>query len=266
MNFRSEQVKTSQHRERVLTEYILSIKQISEVRSVILTGGSGRGDGDSFSDIDIVVVVSTIPQGLAEGKFRRDGELFDVRIALEQELLSSVWSQDMYYAYLNGKVAHDSSDFMASLIEAKRIEWRNSVPDQVIMDFVQLSVLLEIADNWKGLQAQTHLEKFKKRQDFVSAHRCLSLALEILIDLHFLIEKEVPPDSKNKFRILLHRDDLHPSHLELCRDALLVKGLTLEEINRRESILIELFKFMRERIADWDTPDNFYSYYLANRA
>jgi predicted nucleotidyltransferase len=253
--------------KKSLSDYMAELSSNKNIIGAVLTGSAGREDGDAYSDVDIVVFVRDKSLPLREGKFKFDGQAFDVRICELETLKQMTWTSDMDFAYFNSTAIYDPEGLVQQLIKNKKDEWIASISSKIILHLVQLSVILEFNNDWKGLKADTHYQKFLSRQDYLSAHRTLNLGFEFVLDLYYLLKNEPPPDYKNKLRVF--EKLIHPSD-EILRDIKefsRIGNTGLAEAERKYEILGILTAPIKEFVikSDKQFPDNFYHFYLKNR-
>lgn len=179
-------------------ELIKRYNRNKKVIGIVLTGSAGRGDYDKYSDIDCVVFVKNKNIFLKEGKIPFFEFVLDIRKSCLSHIKKSIWSNDMYYAYLKGNIIYDSKNLIDPLFRKKRREWLNQIKKRLSLSLVNLSVIFSFEDNWKGLCTTTHLEKYKRRKDYLSAQRLITKAFEQSMEIIFLLNKEPFPDDKNK--------------------------------------------------------------------
>ena len=133
---------------------------------------------------------------------------------------------------------------------------------------VELSVIYEFSDNWKGLKTVTHYHKFLDRNDYISAHRILNIGFEIILDILYLIINSPIPDIKNKIRLLPKVKILPNDANKLVNEVVLITSFDVNDLNRRYKALILFVNFIKDNIekSQLHISDNIYQYYLANRA
>lgn len=252
--------------EIILNPYVASLPK-KEVVGVVLTGSAGRGDMDAYSDVDIVVFVDKRDAGIQEGKFGFNGWLLDVRVSIFDISQTTTWSLDENFAYLNARIIHDPNGQVARLLQTKRQDWIATIPQRIILLIVQLSVILEFKDNWRGLKADTHYLKFMSRNDWLSAHRTLNLGFDIILDLLYLLKECPVPDYKNKIRLLKRTLSPTPEILSKIEEFAQIASDGLHEAERKYEILAYLAETIRNSsiFSSNEFPEDFYRYYLEYR-
>lgn len=245
-----------------IKKYITEVCQ-QDIIAIILTGSAGRGDFDKFSDIDNVVIVSDNYHlnKIKEGKFDYYGYLFDTRI-ISLSNFKKNWSEDEYFAYLNGKLVFDRKDCANKIILSKRQKWDSELPKKISMKLVELSVIFDFKDNWRGLKTITHFDKFIQRHDYISAARLLNFGQEDILDIIYLVNDVPVPDYKNKIKLLTSLKWLPKNfkyELEIKSD---LETLSLVYL-RLDNLLRIVAKKVESRL---NLPIDIYYYYLKERA
>lgn len=249
----------------VVRSYSNDISKTKNVKGIILTGSAGREDRDILSDIDNVVLTDG-ESGVIEGKKTLRKYLFDTRILDINKFSSSKWSQDMYFAYLNGKIIYDFEGNVQDIIDQKKKEWEDNLEKNISLALVNMSVIYCFRDNWKGLKTDTHFEKFIKRKDYVSAHRVLNFGQELLLDVLYLINRERIPDTKSKIKLITELEWLPKNFLGLFNEVFLIKEITQSDAERRYCLTIGCLKEIKVHInKNFKLKDNLYQFYLTNR-
>jgi len=249
----------------VISDYVSDISKIKNVKGIILTGSAGRDDRDNLSDVDNVVLVDG-KSNVVEGKFNFHNFLFDTRVTDLKQITAAKWTQDMYFAYLNSKIIYDHDDEIKKLIDQKRSEWESNLEKNISLTLVNMSVLISFNDDWRGLKADTHFEKFIKRKDYISAHRVLNLGQELLLDILYLINREPIPDTKNKIKLIAKLKWTPKNFLGLFSKILLIKKTSQSDTERRYYSAIGCLEEIKAHIdKNFDLEDNLYQYYLTNR-
>jgi|SRR2546429_2994066 len=253
-------------RDELIKSYVSDVTKEKNVAAIALTGSAGRGDYDQHSDVDVVVFLTGPSRSVKDGKFIFNELLFDVRISDLGCLKKADWSQDMFFAYLTSRVAYDRDGEIGKLIESKKSLWREKVTSLLCISLVNLSVIFEFDDNWRGLKAHTHYQKFIRRGDIKSAHQLLNRGFDLILDCVYLLNRSPIPDYKNKVRCLKGLDWL-PNQLELLiEEGLLVKSFLPKDAERRHSILKKYLNEIRNQCdLNFELPSNIYRYYLDNR-
>jgi len=239
------------------------------VLTIALTGSAGRGDRDEYSDIDVVVFIESEDKtGLIEGKVDYKNLIFDIRISSIVSLQETEWSEDMYFAYLNSKIIYSQDNQIPNLIEEKRAEWKEKSKSYAILSLVNLSVIFDF-NGWHGLNAHSHYRKAISRGDIVSAHWILGNGLDLILKTVYLLAYNPPPDQKNRIKLLDRFSILTQKNLlSFVADALLVKNLESVETARRYEALMHIIEFIKQSIdsSDEEWPEDFYQFYIENRA
>jgi hypothetical protein len=254
--------------KNTLSDYVTELEKDKSIVGAVLTGSAGRGDRDAYSDVDIVVFLQKQDSEVREGKFDFKGQPFDVRISEFARTQEMVWTPDENFAYLNSETIYDPQGQIREMITQKKSEWTAEVSRRIILSLVQLSVILQFEDNWKGLKADTHYKKFISRGDYFSAHRTLNLGLELVLDLNYLLNDKPPPDYKNKLRVLERIISPSVETLNQIKEFAQLGNASLTEAERKYELLKLLTDSIKKSVAllNQEFPGDFYQFYLKNRA
>lgn len=255
------------HKELFVYNHLLELLENESVLGIVLTGSYGRGMSDEFSDLDYVVFVNK-RNDIKNGKFYIKNLTMDARVEFFDEFKEGMWSDDMYFAYLNSRVLFDKYNNIKSLFEQKSREWESDISRRVSLNLVNLSVLVAFPDNWRGLKSDTHYDKYIGRNDDIGAYRVLNKAYEIILETVYLLNHGTIPDFKNKSRLI--------TNLRWCPDKLLndesheallhTTDLSEESFkNRYEAITNVVIDIKNYVDKNFELSDDLYNYYLLNR-
>lgn len=133
---------TAAHR-RVVDEVLAGLRARPEVRGVLLSGSLARGTARTDSDVDILVVVTSLPDDLP--RFGATAPLpvdLLVRTAEQWRLRFTpdrVGDESWGYAFLDGLVLHDPGDVVAGLVaDAEECHARYRTPEPIKAHYAAL--------------------------------------------------------------------------------------------------------------------------------
>ena len=198
---------------------------------IVFLGALARGYFDESSDIDIVVfkrkgVRLGVPR---EREIEYKGFLVDYEMRDYEDELRKPWSMELRWAFSHAVVYYDPRGEVAKLLKRK-VPLRERERKQLLGESLRWAVWYgwDFADSWV------------RRGDLVSAHHCVTVALELLVKALFLLNGQlVPPD-----KWLLHEaaklGKLPPNFAQIVREALLTRDFTAEELERRKAAVAQL--------------------------
>jgi predicted nucleotidyltransferase len=242
----------NRHRKHldVASSIASQVSKDPRVVGVIFLGGLIRGFADEYSDVDIVVVTRK-----RDGEFRREleslgrsvGASASVEVDLEvhsvrdfSRLERTDWRR---WEFRHSKIILDRGGDVGRIISQLV-----TVPDSFWVDRIVKSwTYLQ----WYGCPAgrnKSIAEMWIERGDPVSAHYCLSYALELLMDLLFALNREFVPVPKWK-PFSLKGLRWKPKGLgEVLEQAVLVRSIDCTDLMRRAGLLRTLRRPLERRV------------------
>ncbi len=229
---------------KIARDFVKRFERKKGVIGAALIGGSGRGNVDKYSDIDIAIFVK---RGTDLG-MKKEGETFvklsgnrkvkiDWGIAEYESELKGTWSMEKRWAYSQCKIIYDPEGKVKRLIDKKLI-FPEKEREWLLMEGV------EQAHYW-GIAVP---EKLAYRGDMISAHYSINLGLAMLLQTLFALNKQFIPSPH--WRIWFARKlKWKPKDFdEKIREIILVKEFTLEELKRRQKALLYLWKRIKPKV------------------
>ena len=246
--------------ERLIEPFLDNLCSKPYVKGVVLLGGLGvRGFMDDFSDVDIAVF--TLRQDAIrfplpfEFHYRAGGRFLEFNIhqlIIEDEEAAAKWEHSKIEAYSRSRIYYDVNGRIRRLVEAKAVFDKSEAYQRLIWIVQQY--------RWRG---QIHALRAYQRGYPEAAHDLLNICVEMLLEAVYLLRDSYLPHRKWG---LVYIKDMGAPFCDLdvlFRNALLIKGFQLGEIQRRLQVLDELFSVVmtevRRRYPEF--PDDPYVYY-----
>ena len=209
------------------------------VVGIVFLGALARGYFDEYSDIDVVVfkrkgVRLGVPR---EREIKYKGFLVDYEVRDYEEELCKPWSMEVRWTFSQALVHYDPRGEVAKLLKRK-----------VPLREAERKRLLEESLRWAIWYGWDFADSWARRGDPLSAHHCVTVALQLFVKaLFFLNGQLVPPD-----KWLLHEArkliKLPPNFAEVVRQVLLVRDFTVEELERRKAGMEELRSWLEASV------------------
>ncbi|KYH36999.1 MAG: hypothetical protein AYL29_009240 [Candidatus Bathyarchaeota archaeon B24] len=221
----------------VAEEFASKLKRKGVV-GIVFLGGIARGYFDKFSDIDIII----FKEKKAELGMRREDEIefkgfkIDYEITNYEDKLKSEWDIVERWAFSKAKVFYDPQGKIKALIDMK----------------VRLK---EEERRWMIIEGMTQSEWYCNycseswiyRNDVLSAHRSINLALEYLMKALFGLNNQLLPSEKWLMYLVQRLKWLPRGFNEKLKEILLIREFSIKELQRRRNALNYLWKQMLPR-------------------
>jgi len=234
--------------ERLVSKITVS----KNIAGVIFLGGLARGFADKYSDVDIIVFLNKQDQllrrqiqdiGLAERK--SSGLDIDLEIHRLTAFQRWKWDETDRWDFSHAEIVYDPRGqirklFNVRLRVSERFWVKRIVTSAEYMRWYCCSPVEKFC---------TIAEAWVDRGDLLSAHYCLNYAIDLLLKTVFALNKEFLPPPK--WRLFYFRNlKWLPSNHGLLKDAINVKGLTLEDLNRRLKSLREIWQAILVKVQE----------------
>ena len=201
------------------------------VVGVVFLGALARRYFDKHSDIDIVVfkrkgVRLGVPR---ERELEYKGFLVDYEVRDYEDELRRPWSMEERWTFSHALIHYDPRGEVAKLLKRK-----------VPLKEGERRRLLRESLSWAAWYGWDFADSWVRRGDPASAHYCVTVALSLLVKALFLLNGQLVPPDKWLLREAAKLGMLPPNFAEIVREALLVRDLTREELERRKAAVAEL--------------------------
>jgi predicted nucleotidyltransferase len=205
------------------------------VVGIVFLGGIARGYFDKFSDIDIIVFKKRRTKfGMKhEDEIKYKGFKIDYEIANYEDSVKLEWEMTKRWAFSDAKIFYDPKGKIRALI-SKKVHLKNKERKWMIIEGITQS-------EWYCNDCS---ESWVYRNDMISAHRSISLALEYLMKALFGLNNQLLPDEK-WLMYQAQQLSLQPKGFnEKLEEITLIKEFSTKELQRRRNALNYLWKQM----------------------
>jgi predicted nucleotidyltransferase len=214
------------------------------VAGVIFLGGLARGFADKYSDVDIVVLIDKEDRllrrkihTLGSEERQRSGLDIDLEIHHLGAFQRWKWDETDRWDFSHAEIVYDPRGQIRKLFDV-----RLKVSERF---WVKRIVICVEYMKWyccpPTKRSCTIAETWIDRGNLLSAHYCLNYAIDVLLKTAFALNKEFFPPPKWRVFYFQNLKWLSSNH-ELLKDAIKVKGLTVEDLNRRLRFLREIWQ------------------------
>jgi hypothetical protein len=217
------------------------------VVGVLLVGGVARGHADRFSELDLAVYLRQADfarwtvEGAApfpEGDSNIDGQHVDLEYCCYEEEREREWDLSKRWDRSYALLLYDPHDLMEGMLAQKcRLT-------EAEKQCLATKHLITYGDYFCRIAVPSWLY----RGDVLAAHHCLNLALDSLVKAVFLANDELVPFEKWALNFSYSLAWRPPKWREKVEQALLVREVTQEEVERRRALLCDLFAQCKERL------------------
>ena len=211
-----------------------------QVVGIVFLGAIVRGYFDRSADIDIAIFKK---QGreIAITKQFYEVEGIEVQIWLsdyEQELANS-WEMAKRWTYAQANLFYDPDRKIAQLIKEK-VPLRPEEKRWLMMSGLTLS-------EWY-VNRLTHT--WVERGNLMSAHQMITQGVIYFFDMLFGLNNELVADMKWRYYCVEQLEKLPRNFRERVQAAMLFHSVTVEEIERRRSVFMEMWREMQPLIEE----------------
>ena len=236
------------------------------IAGVIFLGGLARGFADKYSDVDIIALINKQDQllrrqipdiGLEERK--SSGLEVDLEIHCLTAFQRWKWDETDRWDFSHAEIFYDPRGQIRKLFNV-----RLKVSERF---WVKRIVTCAEYMKWyccpPTASVCTITEAWVDRGDLLSAHYCLNYAIDLLLKTVFALNKEFLPPPK--WRAFYFRNlNWLPSNHGLLKDAINVKRLTVEDLNRRLKSLREIWQVILVKVQEETglSSDQITTYYV----
>lgn len=232
-------------RFRQIAEKLVSrLSLIEGVVGIVFMGGLARGFADRFSDVDIDVYLSvedrklkqTIREMCADEQ-KRSGIDVDLSIHFLGEFKKRKWTEIDRWDYSHALIVYDPKDEVKRLLDQKLQVPRDLWVKRIATCAEYLKWYCCPPKENVGTMAEAWIE----RGDLVSAHYCVTYAVDVLLRVIFALNKEFVPPQKWRIYYSYTLKWLPPNYKELFREALITKELSTSDFERRLEVIRKIW-------------------------
>jgi len=205
------------------------------VVGIVFLGGVARGYFDKFSDIDIIIFKrKRVKIGMKrEDEIEFKGFKIDYEIISYEDFVKSEWEMEKRWAFSSAKIFYDPEGKIRALIN-KKVRLKDEEKKWMIVEGMTQS---EWYCNYSS-------EAWVHRNDLISAHYSIDLALKYLMKALFGLNNQLLPDEKWQMYQVQRLKWLPRGFKEKLKEIIFVKDLSIKELQRRRNALNYLWKQM----------------------
>jgi predicted nucleotidyltransferase len=234
----------------LLKSEIVSYKGVS---GIIFMGGLVRGFVDSYSDIDIVVLLSERDEDLRT-KIRKIGwdeqERSGIEVDLEVHFLEDFerkkWNEMTRWDFSHAKIIFDPQGNIHKLFRERLKVTETFWKKRIVIYGEYVKWYCCSPEEKIGTLAGSWVD----RGDLVSAHYCLDYAVHLLIKIVFVLNREFLPPPKWEMFYSHSLKWLPLNYEKLIGASLIVKSLSKRDLDRRLRAVRELWREILPKIME----------------
>ena len=205
-----------------------------EIVGIIFIGAIARGYFDHSADIDIALFkkqASAIP--VTANFLKVEG--FEIHCHVEDydSEIQTPWAMAKRWTYSQRQIYYDPKGLISRLLQEK-VPLQPQEKKWLLMSGLTLS-------DWY-INSLAHL--WVERGNMISAHHMFDQGLNYFFDMLFAINNELVADMKWRYYCVERLTQLPPDFHEHIKEVMLLNAFTVEEIERRQRIFMEMWKYM----------------------
>jgi hypothetical protein len=217
------------------------------VVGVLLTGGVARGYADHFSELDLAIYLKQCRfeewtfSGWApfpEGDSLLDGCHVDIDYMCYEQELKEDWEHIKRWDRSYALILYDPEGLVRDLLTLKAVLGEGEKATLVNRHLVLYGdYLIDLV-----------VPSWVHRGDLFAAHHCLNIALDSLVKAVFLANDELIPFEKWSLNLSYTLEWVPKDWRKWIEQALLVKKVSKEDVDRRRVLLSRLFAECKARL------------------
>ncbi len=207
---------------------------------IVFLGAIARGYFDRSADIDIALFKKQTSQISLTNKFFTI-EGFEVQVWLSdyESELTSPWDMPKRWTYSQGKIYFDPQNNISQLLDDK-VPLKPEEKRWLMMSGLTLS-------EWY-VNRLTQL--WVERGNIVSAHHMFDQGINYFFDMLFGFNNELVADMKWRYYCVEQLERLPGNFQERLKDAMTLRSLTVDELERRKNAFMEMWQEMKPIIEE----------------
>jgi predicted nucleotidyltransferase len=238
---------------RIAEELASKIVSFEGVAGVVLIGGLVRGFTDRFSDVDVIVFLGGRDERLRK-KIRELGadrqKCLGVDVDLEVHFLEDFrkwkWSEVDRWEFSRAEIVFDPEGEIAKMFAEKLRVRKGFWIKRIVVSGEYLKWYCCPPKRDMGTVSECWVE----RGDLVSAHYCLSYAVDLLIRVVYALNREFMPAPKWRIYYSYGLKWLPEGYGRLVGEALLVKSFSAKDFGRRLGAIRKLWRGLLPKIEE----------------
>jgi hypothetical protein len=224
---------------RIAEAYTRSLVS-EEIVGIVLLGAIARGYFDADADIDFGVFKrSGSAFELKDKFFRIDGIEVHVWLSDFEAEVTEAWGMSKRWTYSQGRIFHDTDGRVSRLLVDK-VPLRADVRKWLLMSGLTLS-------EW---YVRTLSKRWVSRGNIVSAHHMFDQGVTHFFDMLYGLNNALVPDVKWGYFYAERLARLPGGFQDRIGSTLICRALTLEELERRRDVFMEMWSEMKPVIED----------------
>ena len=219
---------------------------------MVFIGGLVRGFTDNFSDVDITVILEKKDNQLRSRirkmgfqKQKHSGVDIDLEVHFLEDFRKHNWSEIARWEFSRARIVYDPKGRVKKLFAEKLKTPRDFWVRRIVICNEYLRWYCCPARKSEGTMAEAWVE----RGDLVSAHYCLSYAVDLLFRLVFALNKEYLPAPKWRIYYASNLKWLPHRFEAAMKEAMIVKDFSAKDFDRRLKAIMEIGAHARAKIA-----------------
>jgi predicted nucleotidyltransferase len=231
--------------KKAANEIVELLSKNEAVIGIMYSGGLARGFADKYSDVDILVFMSSENSAVRKSAKlisaeieHRDAIETDIEVHVIDSFMKQQWDDYLKWDLSNSKVAFDrDGTFSKKLGEKLKVD-KEFIKTRIAKNIVYIS--------WyyfpeRG-EVPSMVDLWEDRDDSASAHYAVSYTLDLIIEILYAL---------NESYVLAPKWRVHPTQnlhwipkdfQVILEKAMLIKDLSVKEARKRASILLPLWK------------------------
>ncbi|MFX0115673.1 MAG: DUF4037 domain-containing protein [Candidatus Hodarchaeota archaeon] len=252
---------------RIAGKLSSKISSLEGVVGIVFIDGLTRGFTDQFSDVDIMtfldkrdesLIVKIRKMGLEEETRSRVD--IDLEIHSLEEFRTWKWDEALKWELFKAEVVHDSRGKMKKLFQEKLRPSEDFWVKRIVICAEYLKWYCCPPRKEIGTVAEAWIE----RGDLKAAHYCISYAIDLLIKILYVLNKEFLPAPKWRVFYSYQLKWLPEDFKNLAKQVMITKSFSVKEFNRRLKAVRQLWQKTIPKIQEEFnlTPEQISKYYV----
>lgn len=205
-----------------------------EIVGIVFLGAIVRGYFDHSADIDIALFkkraseISLPPQYL-----KVEGLEMHCHLADYEDELKEIWDMAKRWTFSQGQIYYDPEGRVSKLI-GEKVPLKPEEKRWLLMSGLTLS-------EW---YANRLTRLWVERGSLISAHHMFAQGLNYFMDMLFVLNDQLVADMKWRYYCAERLARLPPNFQERIQKILILTAISLEELERRRSVFMEMWRDM----------------------
>lgn len=237
------------------------------VTGIVFIGGLTRGFADRHSDIDIITLLAEKDETLSKklkkagsSEQERSGIDIDLEVHSLDDFRKRKWDETFKWDMSHAKIVFgpkgDIQKLLSKKLDISKVFWLKRIT--ICGEYLK----------WYCCPPKenvgTMVEAWVERGDMISAHYCLSYALDLLVKIIFALNKEFLPAPKWRIFYSYNLKWLPTDYKRLLKEIITIRSLSKHDLNRRMKALRQIWQETLPKIKDETglTPALISKYYV----